>query len=46
MARQAYSLTISFPLEPLVEPETFEYFRDIIHVIDLVDVLNGFIYDK
>ena len=34
MARQAYSLTISFPLELLVEPETFEYSRDIVQLED------------
>ena len=29
-----YSSAISFPLEQLVEPETFEYFMDIVQLED------------
>ena len=32
--RQAYSLNISFPLEPLIKAEMFEYSRDIIQLED------------
>ena len=34
MPRQPYFSTISFPLEPLVEPGTFEYSRDIVQLED------------
>ena len=34
MAKQAYSSTISFPLEPLIEPEMFEYSKDIVQLED------------